>query len=178
MEKNITISKLDAARRQLETVIRLYFSNDDPVSIHTLSAAAYSVIRDINKKRGGTPMMVKDTFAEYIKPEHKKMVMDKVNAAENFFKHADRDHEDSLEFNPELSEILIVDACSKYTTLTGEDPPLFKLYRGWYMANHQNIFILPEEQKELLKLNAPFAINLGRAVYSKLVLPMLMSTNS
>ena len=39
MMKNITVSKLDAAKRQLETVIRLYFFDGDPVSIHTLTSA-------------------------------------------------------------------------------------------------------------------------------------------
>jgi hypothetical protein len=46
----LTISKLDAAKRQLETVIRLYFSNGDPVAIHTLTGAAHTVVRDIGAK--------------------------------------------------------------------------------------------------------------------------------
>jgi hypothetical protein len=33
--KEFKVSKLDAAKRQLETAIRLYFSDGDPVSIHT-----------------------------------------------------------------------------------------------------------------------------------------------
>ena len=34
----ITVTKLDAARRQLRTAIRLWFEEGDPVSIHTLAA--------------------------------------------------------------------------------------------------------------------------------------------
>jgi hypothetical protein len=34
------ISKLDAAERQIDTAIRLYFEDGDLVSIHKLSAAA------------------------------------------------------------------------------------------------------------------------------------------
>lgn len=49
----LRLSKLDAARRQLETATKLYFEHGDEVSIHTLAAAAYSVIRDINEHRGG-----------------------------------------------------------------------------------------------------------------------------
>jgi hypothetical protein len=45
VNREFKVSKLDAAKRQLETVIRLYFSNGDPVSIHTLTAAAYNVLR-------------------------------------------------------------------------------------------------------------------------------------
>jgi hypothetical protein len=37
----ITVRKLAAVRTQLETAISLYFGGGDPVSIHTLTAAAY-----------------------------------------------------------------------------------------------------------------------------------------
>ena len=56
MEQTIIVAKLDAAKRQLETAIRLYFSNGDPISIHTLAGAAYNIVWDVNKKRGGSPM--------------------------------------------------------------------------------------------------------------------------
>jgi hypothetical protein len=47
----IIITKLDAARRHLATAIRLWFQNEDVVSIHTLAFAAYEVIHVISKKR-------------------------------------------------------------------------------------------------------------------------------
>lgn len=53
------VAKLDAAKRQLETAIRLYFASADPVSIHTLTAAAYQLLLDLNKKAGGEPMFMK-----------------------------------------------------------------------------------------------------------------------
>ncbi len=93
VRKSITISKLDAAKRQLETAITLYFHDGDPVSIHTLTSAAYNVIRTINKKRNGPPMFEKDEFIEdYVKPEYQDQVRKQLNEAENFFKHADRGH--------------------------------------------------------------------------------------
>lgn len=51
------LEKLEAARRQLETAIKLYFADGDEVSIHTLGAAAYALIQDINKHRRGEPML-------------------------------------------------------------------------------------------------------------------------
>lgn len=71
MQKLLKISKLDAAKRQLETVIRMYFNSGDPVSIHTLAAAGYNLIRDINSNRGGTSMIVKDCISEHVKPDIK-----------------------------------------------------------------------------------------------------------
>jgi hypothetical protein len=47
------VNKLEAARRQLETAITLYFAEDDEVSIATLAGAAYGLIRDINEKQTG-----------------------------------------------------------------------------------------------------------------------------
>jgi hypothetical protein len=174
--KLLTISKLDAAKRQLETVIRLYFSNGDPVAIHTLTAAAYNVIRDVTARRGVEPMLVKDQLLNYVKLESKQAIMQKINEAENFFKHADRDHESTLDFNPEASDMLLVDACTQYEKLTGELPPLFLIHRTWFMANHPDFFNFPEESKRtLLRASGPSIVKMGRAGYFNAVLPEVMN---
>lgn len=174
MKKSLTISKLDAAKRQLETVIRLYFSNGDPVSIHTLTAAAYNIIRDVNIKRGGGPMLVKDQMFDYVKPEYKEILKQKLSEAENFFKHADRDHEATLKFNLVQTEIQILDACSQYYKLTSEFPPLFQIYQGWYMANNLEMFNFQEEHALILGSTAPDFISMGRQGYFNFVLPLVM----
>jgi hypothetical protein len=171
--KNLIISKLDVAKRQLETTIRLYFSNGDPVSIHTLTSAAYNVIRDINKKRGGEKLFAKDGFLDYIKEGHEKEVWALINKAENFFKHADRDHDSTIEFNPDQTEYLILEACSIYYKLSGEFPVLFKLYQNWFIANNQNVFKLPEEHKRMISMGSQDVINLGREGYFNLALPIM-----
>jgi hypothetical protein len=43
----IHISKFDAAKRQLETAIRLWFHSGDPVSVHTLAAASHQLLHDL-----------------------------------------------------------------------------------------------------------------------------------
>jgi hypothetical protein len=174
MDRKLTISKLDAAKRQLDTLIRLYFNNDDPVSIHTLAAASYNVLKDLNKKRGGKPMFLKEQFLDLIREDRRKEIHDLVNEAENFFKHADRDPESALEFNPEQTDLLIHESCSVYSLLSGESPPLLRLFQGWYMARNPDLFILPEEQMTLLKKLQPDAISLGRAAYFKKMLPVVM----
>jgi hypothetical protein len=174
MLPNLKITKLDAAKRQLETVIRLYFSSGEPVSIHTLTAAAYNVIRDVGRHRGASPMIVKDQILDYVKPEFKKEAQHKFNEAENFFKHAERDYEDTLDFNPQQSEVLILDACSQYYKLTEEWPPLFQLYQGWYMANHLKHFNLPPELAQAFHAGAPAVLSLGRQGYLDTMLPRIM----
>jgi hypothetical protein len=51
--RKIKISKLDAARRQLDTAIRLYFMEGDPVSVHTLAAAAFEILKDLVRSGQG-----------------------------------------------------------------------------------------------------------------------------
>jgi hypothetical protein len=53
----ITITKLDAARRQLGIAISLWFQDGDEVAIHTLACAAHQIIHDINRHRGGRDLL-------------------------------------------------------------------------------------------------------------------------
>lgn len=51
-QATIIINKLEAARRQLDTAIRMTFANEDELAIHTVAAAAYRILRDLLEKRG------------------------------------------------------------------------------------------------------------------------------
>ena len=176
MNEKIKVTKLDAAKRQLETSVRIYFSNGDPVSIHTLAAAAYNIIRDVNKKRGGKPMLLKEELIDtYVKPEYQKLMREKINKSENFFKHADLDHEDNIDFSPRETELFMLDAISHYYSLTGEDPPFFKIYRFWYMINNAQMFNLPNEIQNIMQgHDAEYMKLLGKNGYYNSVLPFVM----
>ncbi len=175
MEKVLQISKLDAAKRQLETAIRFYFSNGDPVSIHTLASAAYNVIRDVNKKHGGKPMLVKELMLDYLTSKGEKIWKKKMQEAENFFKHANRDHSKTLSFKPELTEGYILDACFHYYDLAKEFPPLFNIFRIWFATFHPNMFKFPDEQARLIGSQAPKIASMGRQAYFDKALPYVMS---
>lgn len=133
-----TIRKLDAAKRQLETAIRLYFDYGDHISIHTLTGAAYSIIRDINEKRGGE-MMIKD-LGKLLNEEDKTIFQKHINRPENFLKHADKDPEASFNISPEWTEGLLCEASQRYCTLTQEQPPLLVLFLFWFFSHHPNFF--------------------------------------
>jgi hypothetical protein len=61
---HLTITKLEAARRQLGTAIVLWFNDDDPVSIHTLVCAAYEIVHTLTKKRNPLrPKLIFDSLA-------------------------------------------------------------------------------------------------------------------
>jgi len=97
------IGKLDAARRQLRTAITLWFNGGDPVSVHTLAVAAYEIIHTISEKRDPYRRdLLFDTL--WIKDEYRREWINTIKKHANFFKHADRDGDSVIEFNPELSE--------------------------------------------------------------------------
>ncbi len=131
MDQELRISKLDAARRQLESAIRLYFKEGDPVSIHTLTSAAYQLLSDINKQRGGKPML-KDWITQLVRPDAVTEACKRLNEAQNFFKHADRDSAETLAFSPTQTELILHDACHKYWELASELVPFFAVYQAWF----------------------------------------------
>ena len=140
----LQVSKLDAARRQLETAIRLYFHEADPVSIHTLTAAGYELLRHLKKKAGGE-LMLKDWLLEGVKPEFRREVADSLNEAQNFFKHSDRDSSATLDFNPEQTEWLLLDACDAYRKLASELVPALRVYQLWSWTHWARRFIQDQE---------------------------------
>jgi|ERR1039458_1415946 hypothetical protein len=138
----LPITKFDAAKRQLETAIRLWFHSGDPVSIHTLVAAAHQVLHDLNQKSGGRPSM---RSGVNIKPEFKNRYYKSISEAENFFKHADRDPEATHFFKPEGTPFFLMDAVMIYEELTGESVPIFKVFSSWMLLHFPEI--LKEEHK-------------------------------
>src|SRR3989338_1475671 len=144
---DLRLSKMDAARRQLETAIRLYFNWGDAVSIHTLAAAARNVLVNLCEHRDlKHPILFENLLNEAISPEHHQEVRNKFRAPENFFKHADRDPEEILEFNPEASEYWLLEAVEAYTLLTQEHVPVLHAYRGWWLLHHRNLLTNAPEQ--------------------------------
>jgi hypothetical protein len=100
--QRIQISKLDAAQRQLRTAITLWFREDDPVSAHTLAYAAYTVIDDVTKARN--PCRQGLLFdSPRLTPDDRKLFTQVYRRSGNFFKHADRDPNDKLDFSSNLT---------------------------------------------------------------------------
>jgi hypothetical protein len=137
-QAKIRISKLEAVRRQLETAIRIYFANGDPVSIHTLAAASLQILVDLDKKGPQT-----GTFWDFLKtqvePKYINEVIKLFADPENFFKHADRDPDEILEFPLSMPEWSLWECVLKYTELAGEEPLLMQIYRSWFMIHHSDI---------------------------------------
>ena len=175
MEPRITITKLEAARRQLETAIRLHFTSADPVSAHTLAGAAYGLVQGVNAKRGGARML-KDLW-QLLDREGAEEFKRHINRAENFLKHSDRDPDAEYTIDTRWTEALLVEASHKFCELTGENPPLLALVCVWFIVRHPEV--LGRAQEAGIALPPSFNLSVfskDRRRFFEEFLPVAMQT--
>jgi hypothetical protein len=150
----IRVGKLDAARRQLRTAITLWFNDGDPVSVHTLAFAAYEIIHAISEKRDPSRRdLLFDSLI--IKDEYRRDWNAHVRRHANFFKHADRDGDSVIEFNPSFSELFILYAIMG-RQLCGEPSSDEESTFLWWVQIHKSRF-LTESGKKLVADTLPVA---------------------
>ena len=129
-----TLAKLDVARRQLKESIILFFHEHDPIAIHTLAAAAHQILDDLARQKG----VVSIRCNPLIRKGKEKFWKDKINAAQNFFKHADRDPGATFEFRPALSCFFLMDAIRLCNEFNLELPfPEGFLYILWFSKKYE-----------------------------------------
>lgn len=125
------VTKLEVARDQLDAAIELFFLSDNAIAVHTLTAAAYNVLRDIAKHDGSDFPFIKTEFIATLKDSERSKIVAFLNAPENFFKHADRDPDEVLEFDPQLTELMLMDACSYFKEKPAYKPRHFDAIKVW-----------------------------------------------
>jgi hypothetical protein len=141
----IRVGKFDAARRQLRTAITLWFTDGDPVSVHTLAFAAYEIIHAISEKRDPCRRdLLFDTLI--IKDEYRRDWNAHVRRYANFFKHADRDGDSVIEFRPILSEMFILYAIMG-RQLCGEPSSDEESTFLWWFQIHKPKFLTDSGKK-------------------------------
>ncbi len=161
------ISKIDAARRQLDVALSLFFNDADPISIHTLTAAAHQILMDISGSKG-VKSLVKGLALDIIRQDKASLYLSAVNEAENFFKHADRDQSALLEFNPAQTEYLLLDAVEMYIMLTNDIPEDMSIYQAWFRI--KNPEFISDKAKNALKdydINIKYYSGLGKSLFYK-----------
>lgn len=112
----LTVTKLEAAQRQLTTAIDLFLDGKDPVSIRTLAGAAHEILRTLLKRSGGRSTIAENPLQSV---DMQKWVLAAMKRTQNFFKHADKDPHAKFEFRPALTEGLLCDAIFMHHDLTG-----------------------------------------------------------
>ncbi len=131
------LTKFDVAERQLLQAIKMFFSKEDSVSIHTLSEAAGQVLYDIGKSNG-VISLTRD--CELIKPERKKEWLTAVFKSRNFFKHADNDAAATHEFRAVFNDFSLFDTVNMYTSIKKCWTPETLLFLIWFGHRYPELF--------------------------------------
>lgn len=116
-EPVMTLSKLEVATRQFAQAAWLFFSDADPVSIHTLASASAQIFHDLCDQKG-----IDSSFAlmlDHVKPEYQKQFVDVIRRPQNFFKHASSDADTTLSLHPDAPLQHLFLSHWSYKNLTG-----------------------------------------------------------
>ena len=135
-DKEITVTKREAATSQLETAIKLFLENRDLISAYTLCCASDGILEGIyENERAAILGRQRDQSVDSsqfrfswreewkirLKPEYQKEGFKLLNEAQNFFKHADKDHDSSYEFKGwDQTGYRIFFAVTNYKLIFGE----------------------------------------------------------
>jgi len=138
----VQITKLEAARRQLVTAIRLFFEDADSVSVYALAHASWEVLDSLCKHEGKIRFRELAADANGLPEDDIKRV---ASYGKNFFKHADRKPEDVLEdFSDELIDHVLIAATMDFSSLGTAKPMEIQIYPIWYFATYPEKVALPD----------------------------------
>lgn len=137
----------------------MWFYDEDYVSAHTLAYAAYEIVHAVSKtKNPQRPDLLLDS--SQVKPDKRKEFNELFRAAANFFKHADRDPDATIEFSPGLTELFIYFAI-KGIELCGVTPaPELVIFISWLQI--RTPALMSDTAREMIT-NSPLIENLTKA---------------
>ena len=166
----ITITKLEAARRQVLQAIRLFFDGGDCVCIHTLAAAAHGILNDIATANGTF------TIESLIRPDKLRFYCQTVRKDQNFFKHADKDPQAALVFSPARTHFVLFEAAFLMGSLLAktDSAPVRSpfawsresmVFMWWFGAKYPETVSWNDEQMtQILSIASPDDLELFRNV--------------
>jgi hypothetical protein len=127
-----SLTKLEVARRQLITSTRLFFSDEDSVSVYTLAHAAGEILDALCKRHGKTRFFEQMQSVSGISDRGLRKI---ARYGRDFFKHADRDPDAILDdFDDTMNDHILIGAALDYGMLTDTKPMEIQVYPLWYFA--------------------------------------------
>lgn len=132
------VTKINAARAQLDEAIQLFFEARSPIAVHTLVMAAHQLLHDYT---GRSKSMLKNerTIREFGKER-----IHRYNEEFNFFKHSVDDKDKVLNFDTELHTYFLIDAIYLFAAATGEWPHSHKVFNLWFILKRPHMVEAPE----------------------------------
>jgi|GEM_PF-6142209 len=166
--ETVPTGRRQVAREEIETAIKLLFSGGSQIAATILAWAAVDVLRGLAEAAGKETL--RQRTEDGIKPEYLTRWRDIERKSYNFFKHADKDPSDELQFRPEALSFVLLYAVGDYGTIYGQNTILMRIYLAWFMSRYPDAFLpgLPgqvETFRELFKFQneQPFSQSLAAA---------------
>lgn len=137
----MTLTKLDVARRQLGTALRLFLEDLDPVSVHTLTGAGAELAEHLVRDVGGSPFLdhVLKTNPSMTRQSYYALARQHYNA----FKHltqkdgTNRSDDDLLAtFDDVQNDALLYVAWTDLTAASTATPIEAQVFSVWFYALH------------------------------------------
>ncbi len=156
------ITKIQAAERQLDTAIRLFFENKDLLSSYTLAAASRELTDDLCENRRaeifqaelsrlGDALEVRLSFREelkiIIKDGYYKETLKLFRKRQNFLKHADKDADDGMdELSIDELAFVLMFGIRNFTLLEKRLTPAMSIFLLWFGAAKPSILKKPQHR--------------------------------
>ena len=155
MAKN-EVDKISAARRQISAAIRMLFSDEDPLAIHTVVSAGFRILKDLAQIQDSE---VLEMFNLSFRPGRKeKYWRVEVSYMANFLKHADKDPDHVLKkFEERVNDHLIFFGCELYRDIVPRDKVqklTFEMaaFTEWYAEMYPNSLVyIPDDLRRSQK---------------------------
>lgn len=133
-----SLTKFEVAARQLQTAIRLFFNNEDPVSVHTLACAS----REIFEKSSGklTKRKALDGLATIVPALLNPNIFSILNIKRNFFKHVQDNPFETIEFSDTENDLHLFMASHDCVNLMRPRQPIeAEGYLLWYLMKSTDL---------------------------------------
>jgi hypothetical protein len=160
------VGKLDVVARQIREAVRLFFEQRDLIVVHTIIASAHQILFDLGTCLGITSV-VKNTTA--LRDDEVQSFLSTINRPFNFFKHADRDPDPTINVGPleRLTADFIMDAIIMLQEVGGSIPMEAKVYWAWFVSFYSEEFDNLPKDGEIAKFQS---LELGKLPFSEIVM--------
>lgn len=140
------ITKQAAAQRQLDAAIRILFTGEDMLAVHTIVSAAHNVLTDLDNKSGKTALALYAGALSELQKKYpgiplpretasfKSWLQKKNRSGANFLKHADNDPSKALDPSTLSTDHLLLEACGIYRNLGLEPTHEMNVFCRWHLA--------------------------------------------
>jgi hypothetical protein len=143
------LTKIDAAEAQLQAAVRMFFEDWHPVPIYTLANAVREVVARIGEHLDVETVQQELAKARGIDVADMVRPLTKIAA---FFKHADRDPSDKIDFYEDDLEGVLFLAVHDFGRVTGGVPIEAQVFEAWlYAAVTKRVSDLPLKRQQLVR---------------------------